>query len=610
MIKKYAKLLLSIGAAVLTTLAMLPPPHIVYASFSASMQEYSVVKVVLACLLGVFYRKTLFRGGERLRVRVSTLVYSGVLSLCILIGLSYQAFASWILFRNAPLWCAVIFAGYTLFFYNAVTELFAFFERAGSGLKARALPKAIVFLLERRPFLIPFAVCLLAWLPCWLTLFPGTVLWDMQWQLFWYFGRYHITAHHPVLSTLLYGVIMDLGRTLLNDTLGLFLIVLFQQLSLAFVCAYAMKTFKAWGAAGWVRFLALVFFAAHPMIAFTVQTAAKDTISMSVMCLFCLLFIDLLRNIKLGLPVYRKLAAAVIAALIASLFRYNNIYVVVISFIVLIFAGQSLKRRLLCFCAALVCFLGVRLITNALNARYNAAPGSTMEYFSIPIQQTARYLRDYPDDVTPGERAAIDAVLEYGELAEIYDPEISDPVKNTSKRNDEALPEYFRAWLSMLFRHPGPYLQATLNNTYAYYSPAAESKSAVFVSWADQTTVLEYFYIDYSPHAIREAAYQVLLDFKELPVAGMLINQGSIVWILLLLVLWLYRKKSRATIIGFAPAFALLLTCIASPVNGDWRYFVPILIMLPLLFVWTVCAVFGEEALNKPLDELAPRPRQ
>ena len=52
-------------------------------------------------------------------------------------------------------------------------------------------------------------------------------------------------------------------------------------------------------------------------------------------------------------------------------------------------------------------------------------------FFSIPMQQTARYLKEYPDDVTKEEAKAIDGVMKYDEIADLYNPELSDPVKAT-----------------------------------------------------------------------------------------------------------------------------------------------------------------------------------
>ena len=101
------------------------------------------------------------------------------------------------------------------------------------------------------------------------------------------------------------------------------------------------------------------------------------------------------------------------------------------------------------------------------------ADGSRKEMLSIPFQQTARYLKEYPDDVTESEENAIEKILDYGSLAENYNPEISDHVKDTfnNSATTQDMVNYFKAWVSMFLRHPDVYFQATFNNTYGYYYP-------------------------------------------------------------------------------------------------------------------------------------------
>ncbi|MDE7201236.1 MAG: hypothetical protein K2O91_04835 [Lachnospiraceae bacterium] len=73
---------------------------------------------------------------------------------------------------------------------------------------------------------------------------------------------------------------------------------------------------------------------------------------------------------------------------------------------------------------------------------------------SIPFQQTARYLLYASEDITEEEKAAVDAILPIDQIAAIYNPEISDAVKNQYRYNTEGLKEYFKAWYSMFKKHP------------------------------------------------------------------------------------------------------------------------------------------------------------
>ncbi len=610
-------MLASCGLAMLSSFALLSMARInsvtIGGFIELGIRDFGFTGIISTALLSVFYKRTLFSGKWEPRLRVSTLIFSSVLSLCMLLGASYQALGSWsFLLYNAfqAAWCSILFLGYVPFFYVVIETAFGWFERAISRFKAGgsaldrpagvrekgnagALGKACDFLLDRRPFLIPFAFFLIAWLPYWIACFPGSTQWDYLVQMLQYFGQLPFSDAHPVATTLLLGWLLNLGRTLLNDSLGLFICVLFQQLLTAGVCAYAMKTIKAWGAPGAVRGCALALLAFHPVIAFMVQTALKDTLSTALLFAFGLLYIDLLRNIRLGRPLAKKLAAAALAAILASLIRHNNIYVTALSMAALPFIRQAAARRLLLACAALACFFAARFISGALAASLGAGPVSMKESLSIPFQQTARYLRDYGGDVTPQEREAISAVLDYDALAKAYNPELSDPVKNTYTGKNEALPAYFRAWGAMLLRHPGVYIQAMLNNCYSYFCPSGQLnvRPLVYNTLENAPGQLRPVFFRFTgvSNEDRSAIYAVLRDMREQPIIGLFLNVGCVTWMILALALWLFRKKRYDYLLGFIPALVIFFCCIASPVNGYWRYYAPILMMLPLLFAWTAC---------------------
>ena len=82
----------------------------------------------------------------------------------------------------------------------------------------------------------------------------------------------------------------------------------------------------------------------------------------------------------------------------------------------------------------------------------------------ILFQQTARYVKQYPEEVTPEEKEAIDGVIDYEKLAEKYNPQLTDPVKYTFRQDctSQELAAYLNAWFGMLLRHPGTYISRSL----------------------------------------------------------------------------------------------------------------------------------------------------
>ncbi len=154
------------------------------------------------------------------------------------------------------------------------------------------------------------------------------------------------------------------------------------------------------------------------------------------------------------------------------LFRNNGKYIIYpMSFVLIIMIIKEYKK---CFDKQiLIRGIGVIIISlflaigseEFLMFHYNIQNGSIREALSLPFQQTARYITEYGDEVTDEEKKAIDAILDYDSLAEKYDPRISDPVKNTFRKDStkEDLINYFKVWLQQIKKHTLTYFKATMN---------------------------------------------------------------------------------------------------------------------------------------------------
>ena len=73
------------------------------------------------------------------------------------------------------------------------------------------------------------------------------------------------------------------------------------------------------------------------------------------------------------------------------------------------------------------------VIDKPIASAFGVKEGPVKEIFSIPFQQTARYIQEYPDEVASEEKEGINNLLSYDAISEKYIPERSDPVKDTYK---------------------------------------------------------------------------------------------------------------------------------------------------------------------------------
>ena len=199
----------------------------------------------------------------------------------------------------------------------------------------------------------------------------------------------------------------------------------------------------------------------------------KDGLYTAVITLYFAVYIDICHSFS-----KRKAVYLFLLGISVCLTRNNGIHLVLPSLILLFFFLVKGARKYAFIVAVCVfaCYLGVE---KGAAPALGVAPGSRCEMLSVPFQQTARYLREYPDDVTASEKKAINRILDYDVLAEKYNPELSDPVKITFRFRDNDddpkldgyMKDYFKAWFAMFRRHPGVYIQATLNNIYSYNDP-------------------------------------------------------------------------------------------------------------------------------------------
>ena len=332
-------------------------------------------------------------------------------------------------------------------------------------------------------------------------------------------------------------------------------------------------------------------------------TVLKDVPYSYVFMLYCILVWDILEAFrKKDRDIYKYLIALGAAGLLLMLLRKNGIYVVVPTGLVLLAAGRKIfkKNRLL-----LAVVIGSLLIPVGMYKGYEdwflprlgIMPGSIAEMFSIPFQQTARYARDYGDEVTEEEKEVIDKVLDYDYLAELYNPDLSDPIKDMYRYPERSeLIEYFKVWFRQFLRHPGVYIQATMNNVYALFYPGVDNTYIFF------DLLEEYGYNNFEqPQALkgyREAMESFTNAALRFPGLNLLNNMALWVWLFFIEFFYCWKAKRWTAVLTGIPVWISVLVCIASPVIiGHPRYVFPIMLAAIVLFV--PCIYVTEEKADE-----------
>ena len=557
-------------------------------------------QMIIFAALTVFYIK-----GWRQFIKSSrwiTHILATAFSVFMLIGLSYSKLGNWdfILGNRRQLVIALIaFAGYFILFDLGISLLYHLLTRKNSFFQMAAHWK-ISETIRHHYSLFSFGVIAICWLPYLLMHLPGSVPYDGYWQINMFYGIEQISNHHPWVMTEFYGVLMEAGRGI-SDNFGVFLITLVSFLIEALCYSVVCNKLHKWKIPVWMNIGALLFFALLPPFGAYAQAVIKDSLFCGLFALFFVLYVDIcisaIRREKTAKP-FRTYILLFIVEILVCLTRNNGVYMILPADIILLFFVLKGNHRYVILMTICVC-CSYYFVNNVLAGWVGVEPGSKREMLSIPFQQTARYLKEYPDDVTTEEREAISNVLSYDLLADYYDPETSDHVKSTfnDDATDEELKAYFSAWVSMFRRHPGVYFEATLNNTYGYYYPfyncdVLGAYQFYIKGEPIATGDLDIHYI--VPEKVRQVCDSYAEFWRDIPGLSLLVNPASYTWLLLIAGGYLiYKRKYKGLLVLAAPLLNVAI-CIASPVNGLLRYAMPLMACTPILICW--CYVYTKKS--------------
>ena len=512
----------------------------------------------------------------------------------------------------------------------------------------RSLGRAATFVFDTHPFAMPFALLVVLWLPCLIGYAPGLFMWDTGTQILQWFGYPNnasgylnlidpaatiVTQHHPPLSTALVGSCVQLGLALFgNENAGAFIYTCLQFLLTTATFAWATSMLRRLHVRRMVRMLTFAFIACVPVYANYAVLMTKDVLFTDALVVFALSLAVAMRARFAARPdeearfTGADVARLALGALGMALFR-NGMWVAAVAGLALaaaVCAWRAHRRpdlvmprgrwRMLAVVAAGV--LAVQLaLTGAVYPALKVTPGSKREMLSIPFQQTARFFRDHAGEVTPEEYAAVARVLDADALAENYNPEKSDPVKNTFNENatSEDLAAYFRAWAAEFARDPGCYLEATANNYYGYFYAGRSTNwsytsefSREVMDWAKLTPYFSFAQPDSAVvRALDTYCSYVRIAFQKLPILTLTTNASLYGWMLVVATAYAARTGEKRLLAVLAPVWVVLLVSLIGPCNAAtyFRYAYPLAATMPFAL-----ALLTAPARRGPSRPPAPAP--
>ena len=561
--------------------------------------------------------------------RRSRLAAACFFALNMVLGEAFELEGSWNMLlgiQNGQLLkAAAVWVSWSLVFDHLLGGLFSLLDRTQAVTQGAERPRNAGWggrllnrygrLLQKHPFLTPFLTMTAVFAPHFLIAYPAMFMgdtWSMIVQGYSELGTtgvnylppesvmragVFINQHHPVMYTWLLHLFLQIGDGLFHSlNAGIFLLCLGQATVMTASLAYAVSTLSGKKVRLQILMMLVLYVSIHPQIRNFLMMATKD--GLYTACF--ILFMAAMFRIRTWEGSRKTRIIFLLAALGMILLRNEGKYVLIGSGLLTALVNRKARKEAFCFATAV---LAVSLaIFRGLFPALGYTRGGTQEVLSIPLQQTARVVRDHPGDISESERAAIDAVLEYDRLASSYVPNGADPVKDLFRQDatGQEVFDYLRTWAGLALRHPDTCLQAFYANYYQYLYP--EKVQIRYDSYGWSAWMCEYandrmeplgkaFSLPEWNKSLRYISDSLVdAGLFNLPPFSLLMIPALYSWLLISLLCRAVRKRGNAfraeQLSLMIPSLLTFLVLFAGPTNAYYsRYMLPLTSFLPFMTV-------------------------
>ncbi len=422
------------------------------------------------------------------------------------------------------------------------------------------------------------------WLPAILLSFPGNLCYDVLGEIGMAMGDVPITSHHPLLHILLVGFFIKIGELIGNISIGLFIYILFQSIMLVLALAGTIAWLKKEKACSdTVLLVILGIYCISPMYSNMASTAIKDVPFMAAVVWYVVLLAEMAFH-KERIKDRKFVAIFIAVSVLTCLLRNNGLYMVALSGAVITVswwrnADRAVRIRLALTLIILPILIS-KLVDGGLMVATKADKGSAIEALSVPLQQSARYLQLYKDELTDEEITVYNnTFVDYREAAAAYNPDLADPVKTFAYYGKEkgmlSLSSYIGIWFKDFFKHPVVYFEAFFAHIYGWFDPTIanapryEVEESIFGTGLSVPQKIVFFYYRFA---------------ERITPLNVLQNVGIYTWLLFFL-LRILKDANKNIRCLTAPLVVSLLICMASPCfYGHPRYAFPYMFTLPFYY--------------------------
>ena len=579
-LSRLAVVLLWAGFSTVTALAMMAIQlgaepgtgllrHLTYAVLFGGTGLWRGLLVALSCLTAsVLWGRSLPKSG---RVRISGILLALFFAWNTLIWLSPREpkALEYLLVLPGVRWGEMLlfYAQLTGNYYGMIAAVCLWLNGRGVGKASPAKDRRLLF----------GGIILLGWLPVLVLRSPGSLYMDTAIQILMYQGNYHFHASMPVLLTVVYGALFDLGKWLAGDNGGLLACMLVQTGLLLYAMAEACQE-AATCANNWKTGLLLsLFFGCVPVFPTMAQGLIKDSIHGAVYLLFVIWFFRCVRG--------GGWMPCLLLGILAAATRKGGVFLAALSLALLAVCRQDLWKKLLLSGVLLV--VGSIVTQNLIYPMFGIEKPWQRENYSFFYPITAYYCQMHSQEMTQEEIQAVSDVLDFDTACTGYSTIMVDDVKNTFHAEN---PDQVRRFLlqngKFFLKHPITCLEAVVYSKNLYYTPFSLGGQTLYATQASLgglSGAAQSGFSFFLPEPLRREGEDFLEEVQNFLPVRLLCGPGLYSWlwgILLLAALWDRRKQM---LWALAPVGLLTVGLLLSHINGAVRYALPQMLCIPFL---------------------------
>ena len=442
-------------------------------------------------------------------------------------------------------------------------------------------------------FIFISLIIFICYLPYYLYYFPGSACFDGQWQMAYVDGLLDFSNHHPVFHTMFIAFFMKLAELLGGgNNMAVALYCFFQMCANAMVFSYMMEFLRKLNLKRSIRIiilLCLIFVPTFPLYSITLW---KDT---GFGLAFVVFTMHLVRIIVEKNEYFNRknIIFFILSIISVALLRNNGIYVIVLSCPFIIYGFRNhLKYLLVAFGISFAfCFCWNFYIFEIMMVK----PSHAKEMLSIPIQAMGRVYVN--DELSKEEKDTINTFLPNIKIKRRYNPIQADPLKDSVDRNylEENKLELISFYFKLLSKYPKTVIDSFIDGCYGYFYPDIDYWRAC--GGLDNVTNKDedfHFYDKLGLEEIRlldldiiEKQYEIANYWDKISFFNIFLSIGLWFEVLLFLIAYNIYAKNIKCLLVFVPMLFLWLTCLASPVFGEFRYIYALFTCMPIYIAFS-----------------------